>query len=112
MERENKVSRLDRARSREKAGEVCRLEAPAGCWSSGVERLGREGKHQRLQSTPAAAGANSTGPMGEQSVRTIGSRTEFEVDRMSVVVQNPSILSVLDQGNRAITNTGKCMYGM
>jgi hypothetical protein len=33
--RENKVSRLERARSREKAGEVCRLEAPAGCWSSG-----------------------------------------------------------------------------
>lgn len=45
----------------------------------GVERLGREWKKQRLQSTPAAAGANSTGPMGEQSLRTIGSRTEFEV---------------------------------
>jgi hypothetical protein len=60
----------------------------------GVERLVREGKHQRLQSTPAAAGANSTGPMGEQRVRTIGSRTELEVDRMSVVVPNPSILSV------------------
>ncbi len=65
----------------------------------GVERLGREGKHQRLQiyqylhlqqqqQQQQQLGANSTGPMGkrggegrgEQSSRTIiGSRTEFEV---------------------------------
>jgi hypothetical protein len=61
----NKFSRLERARSREKAGEVCRLKAPAGCWSSGgVERLGREWKNKRLQSTPAAAGGQFNGSDG------------------------------------------------
>lgn len=58
-----------------------------GVGPRGWRDLAENGRTNAFKSTPAAAGANSTGPMGEQSLRTIGSRTEFEDDRMRVVVQ-------------------------